>query len=191
MSDWVIVFLQSLGWMFPAALIGLFVGFWAERSKALGRVNPSPATDESLDGVDLASEASTAPPGAEPSEEKVIEPVIPDRYAEDTATALAAANARIEALTEELNARSSKDAVEYGRLEAAALRSLDEIIEADQARIKQLTTSLEEIKKKSRTQERKLQVGEQRIGSLKNAIAERDSRILELDAELVKLRREK
>lgn len=104
---------------------------------------------------------------------------------------LQTAEARIESLTQELHRQEGQGAVEFGRLEAAAIRALDEIIDADQARISKLTTELQAAQEQIRELREHHEVAERRTTGLLSSLAERDARIIQLDRELTSLRRER
>lgn len=102
---------------------------------------------------------------------------------------LEAARTYVEWLSAQMEEVEGHAAVEYGRLEAAALRALDETISADQVRIKRLEEELEKAHAEQLDHRQHLLVSEQRFESLRAALADRDARIAELDNELKQLRR--
>ena len=115
-------------------------------------------------------------------------PVHDDRVAE-LQRKLDAARAHVEWLSVQMKEVEGQAAVEYGRLEAAALRALDETISADQLRIQRLQEDLAKSQAEQTDYRQHLVVSEQRFESLRAALADRDVRIAELDNELKQLRR--
>lgn len=123
---------------------------------------------------------AVAPPGSRP--------VSDDRVAE-LQRKLDAARAHVDWLSAQMKEVEGHAAVEYGRLEAAALRALDETISADQLRIRRLQDELAKSQAEQSDYRQHLVVSEQRFESLRAALADRDVRIAELDNELKELRR--
>ena len=198
MSGWMLAFSHSLVWMVLAAILGVVVGLLIGGSRrSVDTRSEAPVKHESdtrTAGATATTEseptatASTASRASKPASQSIPA----DEHepsADDSKVLLAAAQARIEALTDELAEREGRGEIEYGRLEAAAIRALDEIIAADQSRIDALQDDLAEARSSLRDSEQHLAVNDRTFESLRAALAERDSRITHLDNQLTQLQR--
>ncbi len=212
MSGWLFAFGQNLLLLVVAALLGLLVGYVFARSdrgrgapaaRAGKRAGvpagpaaaavPAPLPDPGNAGAgpDAQTTVLTAlsPAGAHPQGGPVLSgPAIDVEYVHQLERELAEAREQVVALTERARQDEIRAGIEYGRLEAAALRTLDDAIAAGQERIARLDDELSRAREAQAGSDRNLLACEQQAEALRSALAERDARIVHMDNEINALR---
>ncbi len=216
MTGWTYAFAQNLALLALVAVLGVVVGLLLAKARAAARGRAAGAVaggDEPLTQGAASEQVATSEVAGESPQETAdhhdtptpidaVATTPPGEAADDGEAGeddservadlqeqLEAARTYVEWLSAQIEEVQGQAAVEYGRLEAAALRALDETISADQLRIARLQDELAAAQAEQQNHRQHMLVNEQRFESLRAALADRDARIAELDNELVELRR--
>lgn len=202
MSGWMYAFGQNLLLLAFVAALGVVVGLLIARARTVktgaaaisehssesSEAAETPESPESGEDTEAGAEVTAVTAARDAGEAKDPADGRDERIT-SLQRQLDAARERVEWLSAQMEEVEGHAAVEYGRLEAAALRALDETISADQQRIESLQEELAKAQAEQLDHHQHLLVSEQRFESMRSALADRDARIAELDNELKELRR--